>query len=191
MRGGRVPMSRARRALFLLTAMMAVILACQREKMEPAYESENLPDQEILDFTLVETEDGRKSWVLEADSAAVFDQRKQILITSPKVNFYDEDGTVFSTMHADRGILDSSTNDMEASGDVLAVSSDGTRLETQSIRWSNEENLILSDDYVEMTKDGDVISGYGLRTDPALNDIRILRDVRARGSAEEAIIREE
>jgi LPS export ABC transporter protein LptC len=171
-------------------AAFAVNLACQREKMEPVSESADVPDQEILDFTLIETTNGNKSWVLEADSAAVFDQRKEILITSPRVDFYDEDGTVFSTLYADRGILNSSTNDMEASGNVLAVSSEGTRLETQSIRWSNEEDLILSEDYVEMTKDGDIISGYGLRTDPALNDIRILRDVRARGSAEGAIIRE-
>jgi LPS export ABC transporter protein LptC len=69
--------------------------------------------------------------------------------------------------------LNTETKDMKARSNVVVVSEDGGRLETESLDWSQDTRLISTDDPVRVTQEGKVIHGIGLVSDPSLTDVTI------------------
>jgi len=137
------------------------------------------PDQEVGDFSLTESMEGTKKWTLWAEWAAIYNEKAQVDAKNVRIDFFEEDGTKFSELKADSGILNQRTNDMEARGDVLVKTEDGITLETQSLSWLNFPQKIVSEDYVKITQGRDVLTGFGLVSDPSLNEFEIKRNVQA------------
>ncbi|MCI0532365.1 MAG: LPS export ABC transporter periplasmic protein LptC, partial [candidate division Zixibacteria bacterium] len=48
---------------------------------------------------------------------------------------------------------------------------------TKSLRWDPSLNLILTDDFVKVTRGKDIVTGYGLESDPELKHITIKKNV--------------
>jgi LPS export ABC transporter protein LptC len=138
-----------------------------------------LPDQVISGFSLTETSMGEKDWHMDAAKAYVYDKRNVLEADSIEVTFYGNDGQVRSTLKADYGMLNRTSNDMEASGNVVVTSSDGVVLETKSLRWESGPRKIVSEDSVRIVREKDVLTGWGFRGDPDLGSFRILRDMKA------------
>ena len=89
------------------------------------------------------TRNGKKEWTLTAESASMMDgKRKKMLIQKPSVVFFLEDGEkVYLT--ADRGVLDTVSNNMEAIGDVK-VTHKAYVLKTQRLVYLHKKRKILS-----------------------------------------------
>lgn len=109
----------------------------------------------------------------------VFDQEDSTLATNVKVDFYDENGDYRSTLTSDEGLVRQKRQELIVWGSVV-VASDSSRLLTESLRWDPGRKLIVTDDYVELHRGNDVITGYGMEADNRLEDVRILRDVRGK-----------
>jgi LPS export ABC transporter protein LptC len=137
------------------------------------------PDQEVGDFSLTESLEGTKKWTLWAEWAAIYNEKAQVNARNVRIDFFEEDGTKFSELKADSGILNQKTNDMEARGNVLVETRDGITLETQSLSWLNLAQKIASRDFVKITQGRDVLTGFGLMSDPSLNEFEIQRNVQA------------
>ena len=137
------------------------------------------PDQEIDGFTLTQTREGTKVWVLKADNAMVFEDSDQIELTDLRIDFFEETGEVRSTLTADKGYLSRRTNDMLVRGSVVVYSADGTILTTEELSWNERLGKIESDKPVRATKDRDVFTGVGVEADPDLKNIRIKSDFKA------------
>ncbi|MBD3348202.1 MAG: LPS export ABC transporter periplasmic protein LptC [Candidatus Eisenbacteria bacterium] len=167
----------------ILVSMLAAALAlsgCQSG--EPAGESGDgtvLPDQEIDGFTLTQTREGQKVWVLTADHALVFEEAGRVEMTSFRVDFFSEEGEVRSTLTAREGLLKQRSNDMEAFGNVVVVSDDGTRLTTERLTWNERTGKIESDEFVRVVQGRDEFTGVGLEADPDLENIRVESDFKA------------
>ena len=138
-----------------------------------------LPDQVISGFSLTETSMGEKDWHMDAAKAYIYEKRNVLEADSIDVTFYGPEGQVRSTLKADHGTLNRSSNDMEASGNVVVTSSDGVVLETKSLRWESGPRKIVSEDSVRIVREKDVLTGWGFRGDPDLGSFRILRDMKA------------
>jgi hypothetical protein len=52
-------------------------------------------------------------------------------------------------------------------------------LETDSLRWQNARGKIVSDAFVRVTRNGDVVTGYGFESDATLEHFHLAREVRA------------
>jgi hypothetical protein len=59
------------------------------------------------------------------------------------------------------------------------TSVEGDVLETDSLLWDNTQKKILSNSFVKLTRDGDVVTGYGLECKEDLGTVDIKRDVKA------------
>lgn len=156
------------------------MLGCQKDSgsnMErPQTEA---PDQEVGDFSLTESVEGTKKWTLWAEWAAIFNEKAKVHAKIVRIDFFREDGTKFSELKADSGILSQNTNDMEARGDVVVTTEEGITLETQSLRWLNAAQQIVSEDFVKITQGRDVLTGVGLVSDPSLSEFEIKSHVEA------------
>jgi len=137
------------------------------------------PDSIIEKANIVLTSEGKREAVIDADTLIVFDKEDSTIAKNVKVDFYDENGIYRSTMTARDGLVRQKQQYITAWGDVV-VASDSSRLLTQSLKWDPLRKLILTDDFVELHRGRDVVTGYGMEADNKLENVRILRDVKGK-----------
>ena len=138
-----------------------------------------LPDQEVQDFSLSETNSGALEWKLFAQYAAMYDVKNLITARGVRVDFYDEKAQQTSELTAREGEINQLTRDMTARGNVVLQSSDGTRMSTQSLRFLNRDQKIVSDELVRVERAGDVLTGVGFESDPELKHFKFRSKVQA------------
>jgi LPS export ABC transporter protein LptC len=175
-------MSPSRVFLVLALFLLFFLSGCQQE--EPARTAddsfEDMPEQVIENMEVTFTEGGRRTGVLQADSVAIYQGGRIKEGRRVRVDFYDRQGEHVSVLTALEGIYDTEDEAVHARGDVVVVSDDGARLETDTLSWKKETNRITTRAHVTITRGRDEVSGYGLSTDPQLEDFHILRDVQGR-----------
>jgi len=164
-------------ALALLALMVA---ACSGKDQEKAVAQDPaVPDETVTEFATQESDSGRVQWTLKAPHADRFNARNVFVMNDPRIEFYDKLGNLQTTLTADKGeyLLDS--HDMLAYGNVVAVSFKGEVLETDSLRYLNAADKIVSDSFVKLTRGNDVVTGIGLECDHTLDSVVIKKDVHA------------
>ncbi|MDH4211799.1 MAG: LPS export ABC transporter periplasmic protein LptC [candidate division WOR-3 bacterium] len=162
----------------LALALIAVFLlsACEKKEIEERL-PKDMPKIILEKLCLTETKSGQRLWTLNADRADVYDEI--IKVDEVTVRFYDENEQEYSVLNAPRGELNTRTHNIFVEDSVYVVTSDSTRLFTESLFWLNDSARILTDAYVKILKrDGTVIEGKGLRTDPRLSRIEIIGETK-------------
>lgn len=144
-----------------------------------ATEEGTLPTQETRVRKWVEYRGGKRSWEFKGEIVRYYEEPERVESDGVAVDFYDEEEKFLSTLTAERGSIDRKTSDMEARGSVVLTNREGARLETDWIRYENENDRIYTDAFVTLSEGRKRITGYGLRTDPGLENAEILRDVVA------------
>lgn len=163
----------------VILALMAVA-GCDtaRRHASPSVSGE-LPDQEVMDFVLTETDQGRPQWTLYARQAATYTSRNLITARGVRVDFFDEKGARSSQLLATDGEINQVTRDMTARGNVRLATSEGTRMATQELRFLNREQKIVSDKLVRVERQGDVLEGTGFESDQNLQHFEFKSQVHA------------
>jgi len=184
--GRRVPAAVIAVAFLLASALAAAGLGCTEERPAPpartAPVGEALPNQEITDFVLRETnESGRLTWIFRATEARIYEARDDVEARGIHIDFYDGSGRVSSVLSAERAVIQRRTNDMHATGNVVVRNSDGHELHTEELQYSSERDKIFTDKFVRVIRGRDLLTGYGLETDPDLEggQFEIQREFRA------------
>ena len=162
--------------VFLLLPLITV--ACNNQYAED--EPTQTDAQEIVEgFTLTQTVEGRKAWVLKAKLAKSYREKSLISVYDTRLEFYSRDGKLFSTLESDSGVYYLESGDMRAMGHVSVVSADSAVLKTDSLKWVSKEEKIRTEGSVRVTRGTTIITGDGLISDPGLDHIEILRNFRA------------
>ena len=168
---------------FLVLALLAFasgLAGCSGSKrMGTSGPTGELPDQEVTDFVLTETDLGRPQWTLYARSASTFTARNLTVVRGVRVDFFDEQGARSSELTAREGEIQQQTRDMTARGSVLLQTAEGTRMATEELHYLNGQNQITSDKLVRVERKGDVLEGIGFRGDPEMHHFELREKVRA------------
>jgi len=85
-------------------------------------------------------------------------------------------------MSADRGRYNLRQQLLEGFGNVVIVTTDGKRLTSPQIRYMQGLNEVSSDTSFVLVQPGRTVEGIGLKADPQLTRVQILRNLGARGS---------
>jgi LPS export ABC transporter protein LptC len=166
--------------LTAMAAALALVSGCSEDSGEQiARQNTEVPDEVVTDFVTEETDSGLVSWKLTAPKAYKYNDRKMFLMDKPLIEFFDEFGNLQTTLTSDNGEYFSTSRDMLAYGNVVVVSVSGDVLETDSLRYLNEEDMIVNNSPVKLTRGNSIMTGIGLRADRRLNSVEILKDVRA------------
>jgi LPS export ABC transporter protein LptC len=167
-------------ALLAGVLFAGVLLAGCRGETEQApmpEEPSRGPNEGMRGIRLRNFQVGDTEWVLEADTASVFREKKTVVAERVKVDFFDGPRHV-STLNADQGVLHQATDDLEARGQVRVVTDEGAVLTTEVLFWDHQRAKIYTEEYVEITQGTDTLAGYGLDADPGLDRVEIRREVR-------------
>src|SRR5688572_18701822 len=125
----------------VLAGWLLTTLLCggcdQARRAVPGPSSGDLPDQEVSDFVVTETDAGHPQWTLYARSAAIYNPRNTIVARGVRIDFFDEEGERTSTLTAREGEMNQMRRDMVARGNVVLQSSEGTRMSTEELQFLN------------------------------------------------------
>jgi len=138
-----------------------------------------LPDGEVEDFSITETDSGRTQWTLFAKHAATYQARDLVTARTLRIDFFDEKGQKSSELVAREGELYQRTRDMIARGNVVLLTTEGWRMSTEEMHFLNSHRKITSDKLVRVEKEGTVLEGVGFESDPNLEHFEFQHQIRA------------
>ncbi len=174
-------------ARFWLSFLLAVIVVCPaacRPVDQTVLENgtqDILPDQEAWNTTIYLSRHGRQEATIRAGHRLYFsDTNVTVMDGGIYVEFYEEDGSLTSTLEAEQGEIDGLTHDLRVRGGVTVHSTERGTLETDSLTWINAVNLIETDAAVRLTGVTDVITGDGFEADPGMREYIIRRNIKGR-----------
>jgi LPS export ABC transporter protein LptC len=133
-------------------AVVAIFLIYRNLMQDPGNIMALVPEGEKVALGKVEhtaTRDGKTEWHLEAASAQIMESEKQILFTDLIVVFYLEEGREVH-LKADQGRLQTETNSIEVSGQVV-VKDGNYQLTTEQLYYDHEQHRLTADVPVEIS----------------------------------------
>jgi LPS export ABC transporter protein LptC len=144
-----------------------------------APEGEKPPDALIEGFHLVSSLRGVKQWELYARSARLYQENKQAFADEIYVEYYRK-GKIVSTLTADKGVIQTETQDTSADGHVELIAENGAKLTTDHLQWTGSTETISTESRVHILKGLDDITATGVEADARLNNIRFKKDVHSK-----------
>jgi LPS export ABC transporter protein LptC len=95
------------------------------------------------------TKNGLKQWDLTADTADYYKDKNEIRFHQIKVLFFLKNEESI-TLTADQSTLYTESNDMHISGDIVAISENGT-LKTETLQYTDNQHIITGNMPVELS----------------------------------------
>ena len=164
--------------LFAIVFLLAISAACDSKKEPPVAAHSPLADsadQVMYGARFRLTDAGTSRAMLHADTAYFFDDNTRIELEKVNTTFFTATGAKDAVLTSRRGTYNSRTSNMVARKDVVVVSEDGRRLTTPELIYNQQRNEISSDSAFVMTEPNRRLEGIGFRSDPNMNNIRILK----------------
>jgi LPS export ABC transporter protein LptC len=149
------------------------------KKLSASGTSGELPDGEVEDFSVTETDSGKPQWTLFAKHAATYQARDLVTARTLRIDFFDDKGVKSSELVAREGELYQRTRDMIARGNVVLLTTEGWRMSTDEMHFLNSHRKITSDKLVRVEKEGTVLEGVGFESDPSLEHFEFRHQIRA------------
>lgn len=158
--------------LILVTGLLSCVSkGSDNENNGPEIE---YPDQESWNSTLTITNDGRKVSVVEAGHYIKYSKKNMSYISEGlTADFYDENGIHTSVLTSRGGLVNEAKQDMVAFGNVMVVSDSGTTLFSDTLKWDNTLQKIISEIPVMITSGSDTLYGDTFISDPGLENYEI------------------
>jgi LPS export ABC transporter protein LptC len=153
---------------FLLVFDLPLTIA---EVGKPKVES----DQQISDFSLAGYgEKGKKSWDISGKSADIFSEI--VKLDSVVGNLYGKEENVKLT--AKRGDFNKNDGKVHLEQDVVITTSSGAKLTTNSLDWDRKNQLVSTNDTVNVQRDNMFTVAKGAKGEPNLKIVALERDVK-------------
>ncbi len=168
------------RVASLVTAILLVLTACADKKALPTARASGSPladsaDQIMFGAKFALTHEGMNRARLRADTAYFFDDNTRIELENVHTIFFNAIGAQDAVLTSRRGTHNARLGNMVARENVVVVSQDGRRLTTSHLVYDQPRNEISSDSAFVMTEPNRRLEGIGFKSDPNMNNIRILK----------------
>lgn len=175
-------------ALFsAFSAVMLFVTAACSDAGEPPTRlaAPDSADQVLYGMTHNVTIDGVLRARLDADTAYVYQNSQTADLVGVRVEFLSPRGTVSSTITADSGTYDFRGRDMEARGNVVAVTPDGRRLTTSILRYNRRSEEISGPAPFVFDAPDRHLEGSAFTADPEFSNVRAVEPRRGRAEGVE------
>jgi len=131
-------------------------------------------DQQIMDFSLSSFgEKGKKTWDLSGKSADIFTD--VIKLKDVIGNMYGKDEDIKLT--ADKGAFNKAQGKVHLQENVIITTSSGAKLTTDSLDWDRKNQLVATNDVVNIERGNMVTTASGAHGEPNLKKVSLEKDV--------------
>ena len=163
--------------LFLF--FLVVLISCTNDpKLVQEFVSDKQqPIEQIKGAELLHTENGKVKVRVVAVSIERFQDIQPSLIFSDhlEVYFYNDSSKLQSTLIADYASIDEDMKIMIAQNNVILISSDDKKIETDELIWDENKNKIYTDKKVKITTGKEIIYGEGFNSTPDFKQYSIAK----------------
>jgi LPS export ABC transporter protein LptC len=175
-----------KRSLALASATLVLLAACQKKGAAPPVKRgrtmADSAEQVMLNVRTLLVDRGVQRGEMFADTAYVFDDNTRFEFRKVRATFNTTTGTKDGVMSADRGRYSMREQILEGFGNVVIVTTEGKRLTSPHLKYSQGLNQVSSDTNFTLVEPGRNVSGIGFEADPQLTRVKILRGMGGRGS---------
>jgi len=157
---------------------VATFAACDEKTQPPITRSSSLADsadQVMFGARFNLTDKGLSRAELVSDTAYFFEDNTRIELRGVETVFYTATGARDSYLTSKRGTYNSRFGNMTARDSVTVITEEGRRLVTPELKYDQSMNEISSDSAFVLTEPGRRLAGVGFRSDPNMQNVRILR----------------
>jgi LPS export ABC transporter protein LptC len=163
--------------LLLVAAAAAGASACGDRSVAPPTRAglADSADQVMYGARFNLTDRGVMRAELEADTAYFFEDNTRVEMDNVHTIFFTQGGVRDAVLTSRHGRYNTRAGDMVAYGNVVVITEAGRRLTTEELQYNQARNEFYSDSAFTMTEPGRELSGIGFRSDPNMNNVRVLR----------------
>ena len=133
-------------------------------------------DMGLKQIHLTEVKAGDRQWEIEAKSAQYFQEENLALLKEIKARIFSRDGRQFN-IRGDRARINLQTSDVEIEGNIIAKSSDGYELRTESLKFIQASRKIMTKSPVVIKSPRFKLVGLGMIIDLDSQSFRLLNRV--------------
>jgi LPS export ABC transporter protein LptC len=166
-----------RRGVLALAAAATLGVAAGSEGTEPKVTAANpladSADQVMFGISTIISNNGVLRAQLVADTGYFFDGNTRIVVRNEKTTFYDATGKEDAVLTSREGMYVVPRGQMEARRNVVVVTTDGKRLETEELKYDQGSNKVTGDSAFVLTEPGRVLRGIGFVSDPNLANLQV------------------
>jgi len=163
--------------LFLF--FLVVLISCTNDPklVQEFVRDKQQPIEQIKGAELLHTENGKVKVKLLASRIERFQDIQPALIFSDhlEVYFYNDSSQLKSTLIADYASIDEEKKIMLAQNNVILISIDGKKLETDELVWDENNDKIYTDKKVKITTGKEVVYGEGFTSTPDFKQYSITK----------------
>ena len=139
-------------------------------------------DQVMFGVSTMITDRGVLRAQLSADTGYFFDGNSRVEVRHEKTLFYTSTGLRNATLTSVEGTYNMRRGQMEARKDVVVVTTDGKRLETEQLRYDQATDQISSDSAFVLTEPTRTLRGIGFTSDPDLTNLHVKKVLTGSGT---------
>lgn len=158
--------------------LAGIVMGCDDKAQPPIVGRASLADsadQVMYNARFNLTDAGLSRAELTADSAFFFDENTRVELRNVATTFFTTEGARDAYLTSKRGTYNSRRGDMVARDSVIVVTEEGRRLVTPELKYDQSLNQISSDSAFVLTEPGRSVAGIGFRSDPNMQNVRILK----------------
>ena len=164
--------------------LVIVVAACGGSKVDPTTASagfRQLPaDQVIAGFEQYISQAGAKQAILKGDTAYLYEDSAMAKVQNVHLTIFDEKGQVSANLTSKTGDVNNATQAMVARGNVVLITTDGRRIETEELHYDPNAHRIFSNVPTVQRYQGGVLRGTGFDADDKFNNV-LIRNARSSG----------
>ena len=163
-------------SIFLLTVLLSACEQNDLDVIEMVAAKEQLPSETSTNIRLLYSDSGLVRLMVAAPKLDRYtvDTAYVEFTEGVEVEFYDSEGAVETRLTANYAIQWEQDGLMEARNDVVVVNKDGDRLNTEHLHWNRNKRKILSEAFVKITTEEQILWGDGLEANEDFSEYRIL-----------------
>ena len=162
----------------VVLACVGLVSACDTRTAPPIARGSAMADSadQIMygaHFNL--TDKGLSRAELLSDTAYFFEDNTRVELRKVEATFYTTTGARDAYLTSKRGTYRSRLGSMVARDNVVVITEEGRRLTTPELKYDQAMNEISSDSAFVLTEPGRRLEGIGFRSDPNMQNVRILK----------------
>lgn len=162
-------------SIFFVLLFSAFAPFCALAAMASGVPASTSEPQEMHDFSISGYgARGEKTW--EVEGASMNMAGKDVDISDITAHLYGEEENMVLT--ADEGRFDRDTGVVHLTKNVRAVTDQGAELKTDSLDWSQKEQVVSTADKVDITKGNMNATGQGILAHPDFKVAKLEKDVK-------------
>ena len=136
-------------------------------------------DMVMNDMVFIQTREGKVEWKIRAETAELFEKRKEVLISNASVEFESRDDFKIK-FQAKSGIINTENYDFRIENDQenIEVNLDHDyKILTKEIEWDNEQHKIQSNVGVKIVTPQFIAKGDRFSLDTTKEELTLFQDV--------------